>query len=144
MVCTALWSVLLYDLYGSPNNIRVIKSRKMRWARHVARMGEMGGAYRGLVGRLDGKKPTGRYGRIILKTISKKWEGHGLDWYGSGWGEAVGFCERGNERSGWIKCGILTTSLRIICCQEGLCSIELVIWLLVGWLVCHFFPLRSK
>jgi hypothetical protein len=42
-------------------------------------MGEMGGAYMVLVGRLDGKKPTGRYGRIILKTISKKLEGHGLD-----------------------------------------------------------------
>ena len=45
----------------------------------MARMGEMGGAYRVLVGRPDGKKPTGRYGRIILKRIFKKWEGHGLD-----------------------------------------------------------------
>ena len=69
----------LYDLYCSPNNIRVIKSRKMRLAGHVARMGEMGGAYRVLVGRPDGKKPTGRYRRIILKRTFKKWEGHGLD-----------------------------------------------------------------
>jgi len=69
----------LYDFCCSPNNIRVIKSRKMRWAGRVARMGEMGGAYRVLVGRPDGKKPTGRYGRIILKRIFKKWEGHGLD-----------------------------------------------------------------
>jgi hypothetical protein len=69
----------LYDLYCSPNNIRVIKSRKMRWAEYVARMGEMGGAYRVMVGRSDGKEPTGRYGRIILKRIFKKWEGHGLD-----------------------------------------------------------------
>jgi hypothetical protein len=41
----------IYDLYSSPNIIRVIKSRRMRWARHVACMGEKRGAYRILVGR---------------------------------------------------------------------------------------------
>jgi hypothetical protein len=41
----------LNDLYSSPNIIRVIKSRRLRWAGHVSRMGEERGAYRILVGR---------------------------------------------------------------------------------------------
>jgi hypothetical protein len=49
----------LHDLYSSPNIVRVIKSRRMRWAGHVARMGERRGAYRVLVGRLEGKRPLG-------------------------------------------------------------------------------------
>ena len=40
----------LNDLYSSPSIVRVIKSRKMRWAGHVARMGERRGVYRALVG----------------------------------------------------------------------------------------------
>jgi len=48
------------DLYFSPNIIRVIKSRRMRWTGHVARMGERGGVYYGLVGRLVGKRPLVR------------------------------------------------------------------------------------
>jgi hypothetical protein len=47
----------LSDLYSSPNIVRVIKSRKMRWARHVARIGERRRAYKGLVGKPEGKKP---------------------------------------------------------------------------------------
>jgi len=50
----------LSDLYSSPNIMRVIKSRRMRWAGHVARMGEERGAYRVLVGKLEGKRPLGR------------------------------------------------------------------------------------
>jgi hypothetical protein len=50
----------LHDLYSSPNIVRVIKSRRMRWAGHVARMGEGRGAYRVLVGRPEGKRPLGR------------------------------------------------------------------------------------
>jgi hypothetical protein len=45
----------LNDLYSSPNIIRVIKSRRMRWAEHVACMGEKRGAYRSLVGRPEGR-----------------------------------------------------------------------------------------
>ena len=41
----------LKDLYCSPNIVRVIKSRRMRWAGHVARMGEESGVYRVLVGK---------------------------------------------------------------------------------------------
>jgi hypothetical protein len=71
------------DLYSSPNIIRVIKSRRMRWAGHVARLGEERGAYRILVGRPEGRRPLGRPRRrwkIILKLISKKLDGawHGL------------------------------------------------------------------
>ena len=50
----------LNDLYCSPNIVRVIKSRRMRWAGHVARMGERRGAYRVLVGRPEGKRPLER------------------------------------------------------------------------------------
>jgi len=50
----------LNDLYCSPNIIRVIKSRRMRWAGHVVRMGERRGVYRVLVGKPEGKKPLGR------------------------------------------------------------------------------------
>jgi hypothetical protein len=50
----------LNDLYSSPNIIRVIKSRRMRWVGHVARMGEKRGAYRILVGRPKGRRPLGR------------------------------------------------------------------------------------
>jgi hypothetical protein len=50
----------LHDLYSSPNIVRVIKSRRMRWVGHVARMGEGRGAYRVLVGRPEGKRPLGR------------------------------------------------------------------------------------
>jgi hypothetical protein len=45
----------LHSLYSSPNIVRVIKSRRMRWAGHVARMGEGRDVYRILVGRLEGK-----------------------------------------------------------------------------------------
>jgi hypothetical protein len=49
----------LHDLYSSPNIVRMIKSR-IRWAGHVAHMGEGRGAYRVLVGRPEGKRPLGR------------------------------------------------------------------------------------
>ena len=58
------WSRLrneeLNDFYSSPNIVRVIKSRRTRWAGHVARMGEKRGVYRVLVGKPEGKRPLGR------------------------------------------------------------------------------------
>jgi len=50
----------LNDLCSSPNIVRVIKSRRMRWAGHVVRMGEERGVYRVLVGKPEGKRPLGR------------------------------------------------------------------------------------
>jgi hypothetical protein len=50
----------LSDLYSLPNIVRVVKSRRMRWARHVARMGEGRGVYRVLVAKPEEKRPLGR------------------------------------------------------------------------------------
>ena len=50
----------LNDLYCSPNIVRVIKSIRMRWARHVARMGEERGLYMVLVGKPNVRRPLGR------------------------------------------------------------------------------------
>jgi hypothetical protein len=51
----------LRDLYSSPSIIRIIKSRRMRWAGHVAGMGEKKNAYRLLVGKPEGKIPSALY-----------------------------------------------------------------------------------
>jgi len=59
----------LSDLYSSPNILRVIKSRRMRWAGHVARMGEERGVYRFLVGKPEGKRPLGRPRRRWVDNI---------------------------------------------------------------------------
>jgi hypothetical protein len=67
----------LNDMYSSPNIIRMIKSRRMRWAGHVARMGEGRGAYRVLDWRPSGRdhsEDPSLDGRIILKYIFKKWD----------------------------------------------------------------------
>jgi hypothetical protein len=50
----------LRDLYSLPSIIRIIKSQRMRWAGHVARMGEKRKAYRLFVGKPEGKRPLGR------------------------------------------------------------------------------------
>jgi hypothetical protein len=61
---TGEWSKLhneeLHNLYSCPNIIRQVKSRKMRWAGHVARMGEDRNMFRVLIGKLEGKRPLGR------------------------------------------------------------------------------------
>ena len=77
----------LIDLYSLPNIVRVIKSRRMRWAGHVARMGEERGVYRVLVGKPEGRRLLGRPRRIdgwiILGWISRRWV-VGI-WTGLGW-----------------------------------------------------------
>jgi hypothetical protein len=50
----------LHILYSSPNIIRQIKSRRMRWAGHVAHMGEERNVYKVLMGKAEGKRPFGR------------------------------------------------------------------------------------
>jgi len=59
----------LNDLYSSPNIVRVIKWRRMRWAGHVVRMGEERGAYRVLVGKPEGRRPLGRPRRRWVDNI---------------------------------------------------------------------------
>ena len=59
----------LNDLYSSPSIVRVIKSRKIKWAGHVARMGEERGVYRVLVGKPEGKRPLGRPTRRWVNNI---------------------------------------------------------------------------
>jgi hypothetical protein len=55
-----LHNEVLNDLYFSPSIVRVIKSRRIRWAGHVERMGEKRGVYWVLVGKPEGKRPLGR------------------------------------------------------------------------------------
>jgi hypothetical protein len=78
----------LHDLYSPPNIVRVIKSRRMRWAGFVARMGEERGVYRVLVGKpmeRDHWGESGVDGRIIIGWIFRKWNlGVWTDWTGSG------------------------------------------------------------
>jgi hypothetical protein len=76
----------LRDLYSSPSIIRIIKSRRMRWAGHVARVGEKRNAYRLLVGKPEGKRPVGRQGLggwTILGWILERCDG--VMWTGLVW-----------------------------------------------------------
>ena len=81
--CRKLRNEELNDLYSSPNTLRVIQSRRMRWANHVARIRERRGVYRVLVGKPEGKRP--------LRRPRRRWEGNikkdhqevgceGMDW----------------------------------------------------------------
>ena len=64
----------LIDLYSSPNIVRVIKLRRMRWAGHVARMGEMSGFWWGNPREREHLEDPGVDGRIILRRIFRKWD----------------------------------------------------------------------
>jgi hypothetical protein len=70
----------LHSLYSSPNIVRVIKSRRMRWAGHVAGMGEGRGVYRVLVGRPEGKRPLGRPRHRWEDNINMDLREIGIDW----------------------------------------------------------------
>jgi len=80
----------LCDLYSSPNIVRVIKSRRMRWAGHVASMEERRGVYRVLVGKPEGKRPPGR--------PRHRWEDNiKMDLQEVGWGAWTGMI--------WLRIG---------------------------------------
>jgi hypothetical protein len=81
------------DLYSSLNIIRIIKSRRMRWARHVARMGEKRNAYRLLVGKPEGKRPLGRPRRRWVDNIK-------MDLREVGWGD-VDWIGLAQDRNRW-------------------------------------------
>jgi len=75
----------LNDLYSSPNIVRVIKSRRKRWAGHVARMGEERGVYKVLVGKSEGMRPLGRPRRRWVDNIRMDLHEVGcvyMDWIG--------------------------------------------------------------
>jgi hypothetical protein len=94
----------LYALYSSPNIIRVIKSRKLRWAGHVAHMGERRGAYRALVGK--------RKGRRSLRRPRRRWEDNiKMDLRDVGWGRGLCFSSSSINR----QLIIISTSRLHIC-----------------------------
>ena len=76
----------LNGFYSSPNVVRVIKSRRMKWAGHVARKGEERGVYRVLFGNPEGKRPLWRPRRRWVDNIRMDLQevGCGLDWVGPG------------------------------------------------------------
>ena len=80
-----LHSEEINDLYCSPNIVRVIQSRRMRWAGHVVRMGEERVLYRVLVGKPEGKRPLGRPRRRWVDNIRMDLHVVGcgyMDWFG--------------------------------------------------------------
>jgi hypothetical protein len=83
----------LHDLYSSPSKIRIIKSRRMRWAGHVSRMGEKRNAYGLLVGKPEGRNPLGRPRRWWLDNIR-------MDLVEVGWGD-VDWIGLAHDRDRW-------------------------------------------
>ena len=83
----------LNGLYSLPNILRVINSRQMRWAGHVAHMGEDRGVHRVLVGKPEGKRPLGR--------PSRRWEDNiKMDLQVVGWGRGD-WMELAQDRDRW-------------------------------------------
>jgi len=108
--CRKLHNRELSDLYSSLKIVRVMKSRRMRWAEHVARMGEGRGLYRVLLGKPEGKKPLGRHRHRWENNIKMDLLIVGCG--GMGWIDLdqdryrlAGTCECGNEPSVSLKCG---------------------------------------
>jgi hypothetical protein len=95
----------LHGLYSSPSIVRVIKARRMRWAGHVARMGEMRGAYNILVGRLEGRRP--------LERPRRRWEDNiKMDLREIGFG-AVDWIHLAQDRDRWRALVNTVMNLRV-------------------------------
>jgi hypothetical protein len=93
-------------MYSSPNIIRQIKSRRMRWAGYVARMGEERNVYRVLMGKTEGKKPLGRPRR--------RWEdGIRMDLRETGWG-TVAWIQLAQDRDRWRALVNTVTNLLVL------------------------------
>jgi hypothetical protein len=96
----------LHILYSSPNIIRQIKSRRMMWARHVARMGEERNVYRVLMGKPEGKRPPGRPRR--------RWDyGIRMDLREIGWG-SVDWIQLAQYRDRWRALVNTVMNLRVL------------------------------
>jgi hypothetical protein len=95
----------LHNLYSSPDIIRQVKSRQMRWAGHVARMGDERNVYKVFVGKPEGKRPLGRPRHrwedgIRMDLRETGLGGCGMDSTGSGQGPVASCFECGDEPSG--------------------------------------------
>ena len=116
----------LNDLYCSPNIVGVIKSRRMRWAGHVARMGEERGVYRVLVGKPEGKRPLGRPRRRWVDNIRMDLQEVGcgyMDWIGRAqdrdrWRTLVSAVM--NPRVPWNAGNFLTSCKPVSCSRRTL------------------------
>ena len=97
----------LSDLFSSPNTVRVNKSRRIRWAGHVARMGERRGMYRVLVGKLQGKRPLGRPRRRWEDNIKMDLQEVGWGWWGMDW------IELAQDRDRWRALVNAVMNLRV-------------------------------
>jgi hypothetical protein len=110
-----LHSEELHNLYSSPDIIRQVKSRRMRWAGHMARMGEEIKVYKVLVGKPELKRPIGRVRRrwedgirMHLRKICLGGGGCGLDSIGPGQGPVAVCCECSDEPSGSCAMELVT------------------------------------
>ena len=95
----------LTDLYCSPNIVRVIKWRRMRWGGHVARMVEKRGVYRVLMGKPEGKRPLGRPRRRWVDNIRMD-----LQEVGCGYIDWIGLTQ---DRDRWRTLVIAVMNLRV-------------------------------
>jgi hypothetical protein len=95
----------LNDLYSLPNIVRVVKSRRMRWAGHVARMGEERGVHCVLVGKPEGKRPLGRPRRRLEDNI--KMDLQEVGGCRGDWMELV------QDRDGWRALASTVNNLRV-------------------------------
>ena len=103
--CRRFHNEELNDLYSSPNTVRVIKSRRMRWAGHVARMGEKRGAYRVLVEKTERKRSLGRPRRRWMDNITID-----LQEVGCGYVDWIGMAQ---DRDKWRKLVSAVMNLRV-------------------------------
>jgi hypothetical protein len=111
--CACILSVLLkiyytavHMLYCSPNIISQIKSRRMRWAGHVARMGEESNVYRVLMRKPEGKRP--------FRRSRRRWEdGIRMDLRETGWG-SVDWIQLAQDRDWWRALGNAVMNLRVL------------------------------
>jgi hypothetical protein len=102
----------LHNWYSSPDIIRQIRSRRMRWAGHVARMGEGRNVYRVSVRKPEGKRP--------LERSSRRWEdGIKMDLRETGW-EGVEWIHLAQDRDRWRAVVNAVMNLRVLAARSEL------------------------